>query len=171
MNPNAPKIASSDQTGLDRTEGLHPKPSPKTRVTELPSALRYRFSLATETRWVMASPRIGTPLHQRFPRRLLCVAIGLLACSLPLLADRPSLLRRVPPAGCDCNCAASNVHGGCPKMCEFRRYASRSRATTCAKPRMHTPTRDSHAGPRFPHPRRFENALLWHQFSILSFSF
>jgi hypothetical protein len=84
----------------------------------------------------------------------------LLACSLGLLADTPALLRTVPAGGCYCHCAESRLRGGCVKMCDSKRYASRWRASKCAKPHMRTPDNNSHAGPRFPHPGRAEHAQL-----------
>lgn len=101
----------------------------------------------------------GFPGRFRFAR-LLAAGIGLLACSLTLLADTPSLLRHATKAGCFCPCAESKLRSGCVKLCDSRRYAFRSKALRCAKPHMSTPARDSHAGPRFPHPGRAEHARL-----------
>ena len=92
--------------------------------------------------------------------RLSVAATFLFACALPLPADTASLLRRVPAGGCYCHCAESKVRGGCVKMCEPKKYAYRWWATSCAKPHMSTPRRDSHAGPRFPHSGRTEHAKL-----------
>ena len=109
--------------------------------------------------------RISTDLKARIAcllrsfAHLLAVATFLVASALPLLADTPSLLR-IPLGGCYCHCAESKVRGGCVKMCESRKYAYRWWAATCAKPHLSTPRRDSHAGPRFPHPRRTEHARL-----------
>lgn len=108
----------------------------------------------------MRTFRIGTLLRRKFSFRLLGSAISFLSCALPLLADTPALLRSVPASSCYCRCAESKVRGGCVKMCESKKYAYRWWATTCAKPHMNSPLRDSHAGPRFPHPRRTEHAEL-----------
>lgn len=108
----------------------------------------------------MRSFRNGTVLPRNLSFRLLGSAICFLAGALPLLADTPSLLRRVPTGGCYCHCAESKVRGGCVKMCESKKYAYRWWATSCAKPHMSTPRHDSHAGPRFPHPGRTEHARL-----------
>ncbi len=96
------------------------------------------------------------------PSLLRAVGIGMtiLACSFSLLADTPTLLRHLPAGGCYCQCAESNLRAGCVKMCDSKRYASRWRARTCAKPHLHTPPRNSNAGPRFPHPGRAEHARL-----------
>ena len=102
----------------------------------------------------------GTLLRRTSSFRLLSPALCLLAAALPLLADTPSLLRDIPTGGCYCHCAESKVRGGCVKMCESKKYAYRWWATSCAKPHMGTPRRDSHAGPRFPHPGRAEHAEL-----------
>ena len=106
----------------------------------------------------MRTFRNGTCLH--FSVRLLSSTICFLACAMALFANTPSLLHRVPAGGCYCHCAESKVRGGCVKMCESKKNASRWWATSCAKPHMSTPRRDSHAGPRFPHPRRTEHARL-----------
>src|SRR6266566_1773878 len=98
------------------------------------------------------------PMHRRY--RLYLLGIILLGCSFTLLADTPALLRSVPAGGCYCHCAESRLRGGCVKMCDSKRYVSRWWATTCAKPHMRTPTDNSHAGPRFPHPGRAEHARL-----------
>lgn len=92
--------------------------------------------------------------------RLLGLGVCLLAFSLPVIADTPGLLRHVTQSGCFCGCAASKAHGGCVKMCDSKRYASRWWARSCAKPHMQSPARDSHAGPRFPHPGHAEHAQL-----------
>ncbi|PYT78094.1 MAG: hypothetical protein DMG40_21615 [Acidobacteria bacterium] len=102
--------------------------------------------------------RSGTLLNHAFSLRLLGAAICLLACALPLLADTHSLLRLVPAAGCYCHCPDSKVRGGCVKICGSKQFAFRWKIASCAKPHMSTPLHDSHAGPRFPHPRRTEHA-------------
>jgi hypothetical protein len=108
-------------------------------------------------------------MHLRFSKtfararplwRLVSLGITLLACAITLLADTPALLRRVPTGGCYCHCSESHRRGGCVKLCDAKRHASRWWATTCLKPHMHTPTDNSHAGPRFPHPGRAEHARL-----------
>jgi hypothetical protein len=92
--------------------------------------------------------------------KLIAFGIFLLGCSLTLLANTPALLRSNTATGCYCHCAESKARGGCVKMCDSKRYASRWWAKTCAKPHMHSPAHDSHAGPRFPHPGRAEHARL-----------
>jgi hypothetical protein len=88
------------------------------------------------------------------------LGISFLACSTTLFADTPALLRTVPAGGCYCHCAESRGRGGCVKMCDSKHHASRWRGTECAKPHMQSPTHNSHAGPRFPHPGRAEHAKL-----------
>ncbi|PYT69698.1 MAG: hypothetical protein DMG39_17740 [Acidobacteria bacterium] len=102
----------------------------------------------------------GTFLGHRLRSLVLGAGIFLLACPLPLLANTPPLLRAVPSGSCYCQCSESKPHGGCVKMCETKKYARRWWATSCAKPHLHTPLRDSHAGPRFPHSRHAEHAQL-----------
>lgn len=101
-----------------------------------------------------------TDFRGRLSLSLLNAGICLLAFTSPLLGDTPALLRGTPTGGCYCRCAGSMRHGGCVRMCESKKYASRWWAKSCAKPHMSTPMRDSHAGPRFPHPGRAEHAQL-----------
>jgi len=108
----------------------------------------------------MRTLRSGTLLQRRFSARLLASAVCFFACTIPLLADTPSLLRPATTGGCYCHCAESKVRGGCVKMCESKKYAYHWWATSCAKPHMSTPRRDSHAGPRYPHPHHTEHAEL-----------
>jgi len=92
--------------------------------------------------------------------RLHLLGIIVLGCSLTVLANTPALLRTVPAGGCYCHCAEAHLRGGCVKMCDSKRSASRWRAIKCAKPHMQTPADNSNAGPRFPHPGRAEHARL-----------
>lgn len=142
-------------------EFVRPSPaSSRTLVTRLPDSRTIGFSPLFPQNALM--PRfINKTISWRRPlRRLYLQVIILLGCSLTLLADTPALLRSVPEGGCYCHCAESHLRGGCVKMCDSKRYVSRWRATKCAKPHMQTPTHNSHAGPRFPHPDRAEHAQL-----------
>jgi len=103
--------------------------------------------------------------------RLLGFGVALLACAATLSADTPSMLRGVQTTGCYCHCAESKKSGGCVKMCESKRYASRWWATTCQKPHMQSPAHNSNAGPRFPHPGRAEHAQLLEHPPVFSFQF
>jgi hypothetical protein len=101
--------------------------------------------------------------QRRVSRALLFVSLDLLvaliAWSWPVLADTSGSLRNSSPK-CYCNCAESHAHGGCAKMCELKKYASRWWATSCAKPHQQIPTNKSGAGPRLPHPDHAEHAQL-----------
>jgi hypothetical protein len=92
--------------------------------------------------------------------RLYLLGILFLGCAFTLFADTSALLRSIPAGGCYCHCAEAHLRGGCVKLCDSKRYASRWRATKCAKPHMQTPAENSNAGPRFPHPGRAEHAKL-----------
>lgn len=96
--------------------------------------------------------------------RLIGFGIIILSGSLTVLADTAALLRTTRTSGCFCHCAESKARGGCVKMCDSKRYVSRWWARTCAKPHMHSPVHDSHAGPRFPHPGRAEHVQLQKQY-------
>ena len=96
----------------------------------------------------------------RTPMRIPILGFALFACSMTLSADTPMMLRRAQTPGCYCHCAEAKRNGGCVKMCDSKRHASRWWATTCQKPHMQTPDHHSSAGPRFPHPGRAEHAQL-----------
>jgi hypothetical protein len=84
----------------------------------------------------------------------------MLAAGASLFADTPGRLRNVPSGGCYCCCSESRTRGGCVKMCELPKYASRWWAITCAKPRLQHPAEDSNAGPHLHHPDHAEHAQL-----------
>ncbi|MGA2812662.1 MAG: hypothetical protein ABSG16_14765 [Candidatus Acidiferrum sp.] len=88
---------------------------------------------------------------------VLCVA-ALVAWSWPVLADTSGTLRSPGPATCYCACAEAHSRSGCAKMCELKKYAARWWATSCAKPRAHSPANNSGTGPRLPHPDHAEHA-------------
>src|SRR5215510_3995479 len=108
---------------------------------------------------------MGRSLPERLPgllrlAALLVAGIALLGSSISVLANTPGLLRPIQTGGCHCGCAESRLRTGCVKLCDSRKPAFRLKAARCAKPHIQTPTRDSHAGPRFPHPGRAEHARL-----------
>jgi hypothetical protein len=86
--------------------------------------------------------------------------VALVALSWPVLADTSGALRYPEPTACYCACAEAHARGGCAKMCELKKYAARWWATTCAKPRAHSPANNSGSGPRLPHPDHAEHAQL-----------
>jgi hypothetical protein len=92
-----------------------------------------------------------------FRRTPLAVALALTA-SVSLFADTPARLRNVSAGSCYCCCSESRTKGGCVKMCELPKYASRWWATTCAKPHMQEPADNSNAGPHLHHPDHAEHA-------------
>jgi len=73
-------------------------------------------------------------------------------------ADNSGRVKQIKPGGCYCGCAMSKTSGGCSKMCELPKYASRWWAVTCAKPRTNPPAEGPGAGPRLPRPARAERA-------------
>ena len=90
---------------------------------------------------------------------VICV-VAFVALSWPVLADTSGALRSPAPTACYCACAEAHARGGCAKMCELKKYAARWWATTCAKPRAHSPANNSGSGPRLPHPDHAEHAQL-----------
>ncbi|HUE57072.1 MAG TPA: hypothetical protein VMO76_14655 [Candidatus Udaeobacter sp.] len=105
-----------------------------------------------------ASSKINLPLAP--VKKLFSLGIILLTCSISLLANTPGMLRSLPSGGCYCRCSESHQRGGCVKLCDSKRYASRWWAKKCVKPHMQTPTDNPNAGPRFPHPGKAEHAKL-----------
>ncbi|HXL21527.1 MAG TPA: hypothetical protein VOA78_03600 [Candidatus Dormibacteraeota bacterium] len=93
-------------------------------------------------------------------RRSSFALLLMLAAAASLFADTPGRLRSVSSSGCYCCCSESHARGGCVKMCELPKYASRWWAITCAKPRLLRPAEDSNAGPRLHHPDHAEHARL-----------
>jgi len=73
-------------------------------------------------------------------------------------ADTSAKVHHVPIDGCYCGCAMSKTSGGCGKMCELPKYASRRWAVTCSKPHASVPVETPNAQPRLPHPSRTERA-------------
>ena len=130
---------------------------PGNRIFELPGLSVF---LSTLHRMTSMRGLFGKTISRRTLWRMYILGIAFLSCSLTLLADTPTLLRKVPAGGCFCHCAESRVRGGCVRLCDSKRFASRWWAIKCAKPRMHTPANNSNAGPRFPHPGRAEHAQL-----------
>src|SRR5262245_56509326 len=103
------------------------------------------------------------PLNVRSARRLargLIAGLIVLVGSAELRADTSFRFQRNATPTCYCRCGVSQVHGGCAKMCETARFASRWWATSCAKPRRKPNANPSKAGPRLPHPGRAEHAQL-----------
>src|SRR5664279_5341493 len=92
------------------------------------------FLFQAETVLLMASPFIhrAVRLAGWF---LLEFAVLLAAVTVSVWADTSSNVRKVSAGGCYCGCAQSKTAGGCGKMCELPKYASRWWAVTCAKPR------------------------------------
>src|SRR5260370_26403626 len=70
--------------------------------------------------------------------RVAGIAMTILACSFSVFGDTPALLRQVPAGGCYCHCAESNLRGGCVKMCDSKKHASRSWSRSCAKRHLNT---------------------------------
>ena len=87
-----------------------------------------------------------------------------IAASLALLsggawADGAALLAHRDSA-CYCHCGMSKARGGCVKMCEMPKYASRWWATSCARPKNKVTKDATKVGPRFPRPGRAERAAV-----------
>jgi len=110
---------------------------------------------------VMRAGSGSRTIQRRTSRATLWLGSVIVLFPLPLLADTFGPLRATPSAACYCRCAMSRAHGGCAKMCESKRYASRWWATTCSKPRSRKPAGENPgASPRLPHPDRAEHAQL-----------
>jgi len=131
---------------------------PGNRIFELP---RLSVFLSALDRMTLMRGFIGKTILRQTHWRACLLGFVFLFCSLTLLADTPGLLRRVPAGGCFCRCEVSHLRGGCVKLCDSKRFASRWWAIKCVKPHMRRPLGNSNAGPRFPHPGRAEHAQLY----------
>jgi hypothetical protein len=92
--------------------------------------------------------------------RLLLLGSAALAMSWTLLADTPGRMKSPQAEGCYCHCSRAKGLGGCVKMCELPKYASRWWATSCAKSRSRYSGDNPGAGPRLRHRDRAEHARL-----------
>src|ERR1700743_2193091 len=63
-------------------------------------------------------------------------------------------------SACYCHGGMSKAKGGCVKMCEMPKYASRWWATSCAIPKSKVAKDATKVGPRFPRPGRAERAAV-----------
>jgi hypothetical protein len=75
-------------------------------------------------------------------------------------ADGAGVLLAHRDSACYCHCGMSKARGGCVKMCEMPKYASRWWATSCAIPKSKVTKDASKVGPRFPRPGRAERAAV-----------
>ncbi|HET6930166.1 MAG TPA: hypothetical protein VFI45_07575 [Candidatus Acidoferrum sp.] len=80
------------------------------------------------------------------------------ALALSTSADTHGRLHKTNVAGCYCACAHSKTSIGCARMCEPAKYASRTWAVTCTKPRVTSPAETPGAGPHYPRKPRAERA-------------
>ena len=88
------------------------------------------------------------------------LSMALLVAALSLKADARFTVGAKSAAVCYCHCGMSKARGGCAKICEMPKYASRWWATSCARPRRKAPVDNPGASPRLPHPDRAEHAQL-----------
>lgn len=96
---------------------------------------------------------------QRTGLSVVAIAASLMFLSGSVWADGAALLAHHDSA-CYCHCAVSKARGGCVKMCEMPKYASRWWATSCARPKNKVSSDSSKKGPRFPRPGRAERAAV-----------
>jgi hypothetical protein len=75
-------------------------------------------------------------------------------------ADGAGVLLAHRDSACYCHCGMSKAKGGCVKMCEMPKYASRWWATSCAIPKSKVAKDATKVGPRFPRPGRAERAAV-----------
>jgi hypothetical protein len=103
-----------------------------------------------------------SPFFRRLRRLAIWAALDLAvfagALALSTSADTSGQSRKPQTATCYCNCAQSKTSGGCAKMCELPKYASRWWAVSCSKPRTQPPAETPGAGPHYPHAPRAERA-------------
>jgi hypothetical protein len=136
------------------------KPGSRTQVTIFVASAHYRFfwRIRMTMPSMLRAPK--PPAFLARNRRCKLVLIGLVLLIVPgiLLADSSGRLRGVATPGCYCHCAGAHTAGGCAKMCELPRYASRWWAKTCARPHAHPRGEDPGAGPHLHHSNHAEYA-------------
>src|ERR1700722_2986122 len=96
---------------------------------------------------------------QRSGLSVVAIAAALVLLSSGAWADGAALLAHRDSA-CYCHCGMSKARGGCVKMCEMPKYASRWWATSCARPKSKVTKDATKVGPRFPRPGRAERAAV-----------
>ena len=103
-----------------------------------------------------------SPLLRRLRRLAIWATLDLAlftgALAFSTSADTRGQLAKTKVEGCYCGCAHSKTSTGCTKMCELPKYASRSWAVSCSKPRMQSPAETPGAGPHYPRKPRAERA-------------
>src|ERR1700760_1266395 len=100
-----------------------------------------------------------TAVLQRSGLSVVAIAAALVLLSSGAWADGAAFLAHRDTA-CYCHCGMSKARGGCVKMCEMPKYASRWWATSCARPKSKVSKDASKVGPRFPRPGRAERAAV-----------
>ena len=129
-----------------------------TQVTKLLATQRYRFFFDSDAH----SFRMTLPILRRLRRLATWAALDLAlfagALALSTSADTRGQLSKTKVEGCYCGCAQSKTSAGCTRMCELPKYASRSWAVSCSKPRVQPSPGTPGAGPHYPHKPRAERA-------------
>ena len=97
---------------------------------------------------------------QRTGLSVVAIAASLVLLSSGAWADGAGVLLAHRDSACYCHCGMSKARGGCVKMCEMPKYASRWWATSCAKSRNRYSGDNPGAGPRLRHRDRAEHAQL-----------
>jgi hypothetical protein len=100
-----------------------------------------------------------TGLVQRAGLSAVAMTVALVLLSSGAWADGAALLAHKDSA-CYCHCGMSKARGGCVKMCEMPKYASRWWATSCARPKSKVAKDATKVGPRFARPGRAERAAV-----------
>jgi hypothetical protein len=103
--------------------------------------------------------RSATAFMQRAGLSAVAMTVALVLLSSGAWADGAALLAHKDSA-CYCHCGMSKARGGCVKMCEMPKYASRWWATSCARPKSKVSNDATKVGPRFPRPGRAERAAV-----------
>ena len=97
---------------------------------------------------------------QRMGLSAIAIAATLALLSGGAWEDGAGVLLAHRDSACYCHCGMSKAKGGCVKMCEMKKYASRWWATSCAIPKSKVAKDATKAGPRFPRPGRAERAAV-----------
>jgi hypothetical protein len=104
--------------------------------------------------------RSSVAFVQRAGLSAVAIAASLVLLSSGAWANGAGVLLAHRDSACYCHCGMSKARGGCVKMCEMPKYASRWWATSCAIPKTKVSKDASKVGPRFPRPGRAERAAV-----------
>jgi hypothetical protein len=133
-------------------------PGSRTPVTKFAALRLYRFFAGSRKRMLrVRSPSLSLAQGGFRLKAVLSFTATLIITS-SIFADTPGQLRAKAAPACYCRCTRGASRGGCVKMCELPKFATRWWAKSCGRPRQLAPREDHDAGPRLHHRVHAERA-------------